>query len=118
MSTDLFRKVAIILEEEVGSEGEEGEREAFFSPPHSRTWANGREGEAKRGEERGSSDHESDEDVDDDDDDVGVANARPTTSSPPLPALTSKRTTFDAEDDDNDGIDGNVDSFRARSDPR
>ena len=112
MSTDLFRKVAIILEEEIGSEGEEGEGEASYSPPASRTWYNGREGEGKGGEERGSSDHESDnEDVDAVADDVGADDTRPTTSSPPLPALTSKRTMIDAEDVD-------FGPFRARSDPR
>jgi len=89
MSTDLFRKVAIILEEEDVSEGEEEEREAFRSGSASRTWAEREEGEGER---------ESDQHVSDDDSEV--VNRR-STSSPPLPAL--KRT---------------LDDFTARSDPR
>ena len=95
MSTDLFRRVAIILEEEDLSEGEEEEREALLrSVSTSRPWAEREEGEGER---------ESDQHVsDDDDDDVEVVNRR-SSSSPPLPAAMKR----------------NLDDYgTARSDPR
>ena len=80
-STDLFRKVEIIVEEDCeGSDLEEEDEETTSWTP-SRTCA----GEREEGEGEGS---------DQSDDDVGVAVPRPS-GSPPLPALARSTATED-----------------------
>ena len=79
-STDLFRKVEIIVEEDC--EGSDIEEEETTSWTPSRTCA----GEREEGEGEGSDQSG--------DDDVGVAVPRPS-GSPPLPALARSTTTED-----------------------
>ena len=87
-STDLFRKVEIIVEEDCeGSDIEEEEEDEETTTTTSWTPSRPCAGEREEGEGEGS-------DQSDDDDDVGVAVPRPS-GSPPLPALARSNTTED-----------------------